>query len=78
MSGGGILFWNGVNIANHNEISFYYYDITEYAGGRFVMLEFSGCLIAVLFMVSRVTWHSFYCAEDTMHVRSIMLCVEFW
>ena len=54
MSGGGILFWNGVNIANYDELAYYYYGIADNAAGRFVMLEFSGCLIAVFFMVSRV------------------------
>ena len=61
MSGGGILFWNGVTIAYVNELGdagildalFGISTITDYAGGRFIVLEFSGCLIAVLFMVSQ-------------------------
>ena len=63
MAGGGVLFWNGLTIANTNELGdlgilnvyFGISEITDYEGGRFTVLEFTGCLIAVLFMVSRAT-----------------------
>ena len=54
MSGGGVLFWNGHVIAIINDIGEGFFSIIDSEDGRLIVVEFTGCLIAVVFMVSHV------------------------
>ena len=52
MTGGGVLYFDGDQIREINELLPSFIQLTDTEPGRLLVVEFAGCLVAVLFMVS--------------------------